>query len=64
MSAALLVALLAKSSVVAALGLAPVLADDFGRTHPRAADHFARLRAHPAFALDLAPYLARLERNA
>lgn len=48
---------------LAALGLAPVLADDFDRTHPRAASHFARLRAHPAFAPDLEPHLAKLERN-
>ena len=29
----------------------------------RAASHFARLRAHPAFAPDLQPHLAKLERN-
>ena len=48
---------------LATLGLAPVLADDFSNTHPRAAGHFARLRAHPAFAPDLQPHLAKLERN-
>jgi glutathione S-transferase len=48
---------------LAALGLTPVLSDDFGRTHPRAAAHFARLRSHPAFAPDLAPHLGQLERD-
>ncbi|MGE0862083.1 MAG: glutathione binding-like protein, partial [Gammaproteobacteria bacterium] len=48
---------------LAALGLAPVLADDWQDRHPRAAGHFAALRAHPAFAPDLEPHLAKLERN-
>lgn len=48
---------------LAELDLTPVLTDDLAGTHPRTAAHFARLRAHPAFAPDLAPHLAKLERE-
>lgn len=48
---------------LATLGLAPVLPVDFADAYPLAAAHFARLRAHPAFAADLAAHLERLERN-
>lgn len=44
-------------------GYAPLLGDDFARHHPLASAHFARLRAHPAFAPDLEPHLAHLETN-
>ncbi|MGE0487056.1 MAG: glutathione S-transferase family protein [Gammaproteobacteria bacterium] len=49
---------------LAAQGLQPVLPDGFDKTYPRAAAHFARLRADPAFAPDLAAHLAHLERPA
>ena len=42
-------------------GLAPVLQSGIGVQYPRAFAHFARLRAHPAFAPDLAPYLGKFE---
>lgn len=45
-------------------GYAPLVADDFALCYPHAAAHFARLRAHPACAPDLARHLARLESDA
>jgi glutathione S-transferase len=40
--------------------LEPLWADALPGSFPRAFDHFARLCAHPAFAPDLGPYLAKL----
>lgn len=48
---------------LATRGLAPVLPDDFATRYPRVAGHFARLRAHAAFAPDLGAHLERLERH-
>lgn len=45
-------------------GLEPILSADSAERYPRAFAHFARLRAHPAFAPDLEPYLAKLEAGA
>ncbi|MGH8597107.1 MAG: glutathione binding-like protein, partial [Gammaproteobacteria bacterium] len=42
--------------------LVPVLTG-FQQCHPRAAELFGRLRAHPAFAVDLEAHLAQLERG-
>ncbi len=42
-------------------GHATVVPEDLTATYPQAAAHFARLRAHAAFAPDLEPHLARLE---
>lgn len=52
-----------RRAYLATLGLAPVLPDDFTNRYPLVAGHFARLRAHPAFAPDLAAHLERLERH-
>jgi len=41
-------------------GLEPLWRDELREAHPRALAHFARLCAHPAFAPDLGPYLAKL----
>lgn len=46
---------------LAMVGLGPVLPEKLGDAFPRAAAHFASLRAHPAFAPDLEPHLAKLE---
>lgn len=45
------------------LGLVPVLPVDLAALYPLAAAHFARLRAHPAFAADLGAHLEHLERS-
>ncbi len=42
-------------------GLEPILHRGIGAQFPRAFAHFARLREHPAFAPDLAPYLKKFE---
>jgi len=42
-------------------GLEPILHPGLGTHFPRALAHFARLRKHPAFAPDLAPYLKKFE---
>jgi glutathione S-transferase len=42
-------------------GLEPILHRGVGAQFPRAFAHFARLREHPAFAPDLAPYLKKFE---
>jgi glutathione S-transferase len=42
-------------------GLQPILHGGVGAQFPRAFAHFARLREHPAFAPDLAPYLKKFE---
>ena len=54
----------AHSALLKAHELAPTLPIDMAAIYPRAARHFARLREHPAFAPDLAPYLAKLEARA
>ena len=51
----------ASSAHLAERKLTPVLPAGFPDHYPRAAEHFSRLRAHPAFAADLEPHLARLE---
>jgi len=45
-------------------GLEPILSPDAAKLYPLAFAHFARLRAHPAFAPELEPYLAKLEAGA
>lgn len=50
-------------ATLARLGLAPILSGA-GEAYPRAAAHYAALCAHPAFAPDLEPYLAKLEADA
>ena len=50
-----------KPALLATHALTPALPLDLAKTYPRAAQHFSRLREHPAFAPDLAPYLAKLE---
>lgn len=45
-------------------GLEPILSPDSAKLYPHAFAHFARLRAHPAFAPELEPYLAKLEAGA
>jgi len=42
-------------------GFAPILQSGIGARYPRAFAHFARLRKHPSFAPDLAPYLDKFE---
>jgi glutathione S-transferase len=44
------------------LAFAPLWSDSLAHEFPRALGHFAALRVHPAFAPDLEPYLAKLER--
>lgn len=51
----------AAGPALARLGLQPVVSDTVERTWPRALAHYETLCAHPAFAPDLAPYLARLD---
>lgn len=41
-------------------GLAPLLGDALGQRFPRAVQHYAALCDHPAFAPDLAPFMAAL----
>ncbi len=43
-------------------GLAPILSDGWEQAHPGASGHFRRLAKHPAFAPDVGPYLAKLEK--
>jgi len=50
----------ASAHVLAEAGLAPLYGDALETRFPRAFAHFARLRAHPAFAPDLVPYLEKL----
>ena len=45
-------------------GLAPIVTGSLADDYPRAVDHFAALRAHPAFAPDLGPYLEKIEADA
>jgi elongation factor 1-gamma len=46
--------------VLGEASLEPLFADSLYSSFPRALAHFAHLCAHPAFAPDLAPYLAKL----
>lgn len=50
-----------RADVVRAQGLEPIVGNDVAQTFPRALDHLARLRKHPAFAPDVDAYLAKLE---
>src|SRR5271170_5506822 len=45
-------------------GFEPMLNDRLEAEFPRAMAHFAKLSKHPAFAPDVAPYLAKLEERA
>ena len=49
---------------VAKSGLAPIVTGSLADDYPRAVEHFAALRAHPAFAPDLGPYLEKIEADA
>ncbi len=51
----------AHARVLAQAQLAPLWSDELLTSFPRALAHFAALCAHPAFAPDLGPYLARLD---
>lgn len=53
-----------KGALLATHEMTPALPIDLAKTYPRAAQHFAGLREHPAFAPDLAPHLAKLEARA
>ena len=50
----------AHRKVLAEASLPALYGDELRDSFPRALAHFARLCAHPAFAPDLAPYLAKL----
>jgi len=50
----------AHAKVLAEASLEPLWSDALATTFPRALAHFDRLCAHPAFAPDLGPYLAKL----
>jgi glutathione S-transferase len=50
----------AHAKVLAEAGLEPLWSDALRASFPRALSHFERLCAHPAFAPDLGPYLAKL----
>ncbi len=52
----------ANRSVLDGAGLPALWSDDLRVAFPRALAHFDRLCAHPAFAPDLGPYLAKLAR--
>jgi len=51
-------------ATLAEKGLEPVLDARWEAEYPRARAHFSKLRAHVAFAPDVEPYLAKLERAA
>ena len=51
----------ARSDVLEQQGLKPILHRAAGARFPRAFAHFSRLREHPAFAPDLAPYLKKFD---
>ena len=53
----------ARRSALEANGFSLLLSDDFAARYPRAASHFRRLLAHPAFAPDVDGYLEKIERN-
>ena len=44
-------------------GFEPILREGIEKEFPRVFAHFAKLCAHPAFAPDVAPYLAKLEKS-
>ena len=50
-----------RAGVLEKQGLEPILHRGISAQFPRAFAHFARLREHPAFAPDLAPYLKKFE---
>ena len=50
-----------RADVLEKQGFEPILHRGVGAMFPRAFAHFARLREHPAFAPDLAPYLKKFE---
>jgi glutathione S-transferase len=52
----------ARSSVLEAAGLSPLLNDEFPKAYPRSAAHFQRLLAHREFVPDVAGYLEKIER--
>jgi glutathione S-transferase len=52
----------ARSSVLDAAGLSPLLNDEFPKAYPRSAAHFQRLLAHREFVPDVAGYLEKIER--
>ncbi|HLZ84308.1 MAG TPA: glutathione S-transferase family protein [Caulobacteraceae bacterium] len=54
---------LVRQAPLEAIGARPLLLD-FAAAYPRAADHFATLRVHPAFAPDVGPYLEKLAAKA
>jgi glutathione S-transferase len=45
-------------------GFAPILHDGIEKEYPRAFGHLAKLRKHPAFAVEVEPYLAKFEKVA
>jgi len=51
----------ARSGELQKKGLEPILHPGVDGEYPRAFAHFSRLRAHPAFAPDVEPYLKKLE---
>jgi glutathione S-transferase len=51
----------AHRSTLDAVGLPPVLGDDFARAYPRSAKHFHGLLVHPAFVPDVSGYLEKIE---
>jgi glutathione S-transferase len=53
----------ARRATLQAKQLPLVLDDDFARTYPRAAAHFDRLLAHPAFRPDVAGYLEKIKQS-
>ncbi|MEX2204984.1 MAG: glutathione S-transferase [Myxococcota bacterium] len=53
-----------RRALLGAHALAPIVSADAEKRFARAFAHFARLRAHPAFAPELEPYLAKLEAGA
>ena len=55
---------LASRDKLAQQGLVPILNDGLAAEYPHALAHFARLRAHPAFAPDVGPYLEKLAARA
>ncbi len=50
----------ARTHVLEQASLSPILREGVTAAFPRAWSHFGRLRAHPAFAPDVEPYLAKL----
>jgi glutathione S-transferase len=52
------------ASALTSQGLTPILSDETKSRFPAAFAHFRRLTTHPAFAPDVAPYLAKLQATA